>query len=332
VKATIRHVIINESQIKNRGKEMMKYFLTILLVISTLMVTACSTSDDNGSGATEDTGTLILKLTDAPVDNENLTGVYIAINEIEVNRSASDEANWTTVREYDEPLVYNLLELTNGNFASLGEFELTAGQYNQIRFLLEIQEHGDSPPTTPGSYVEFSDATTEPLFVPSGGQTGYKAVGAFEVPVNGEVEVTVDFNLRKALHVTGQGNNQRYILKPTLRLIVDSQSGNVSGTITLDTTYTDIVIFAYENGDWDISEANTPLEGESRFPNAVTSSKKSDDNTYILAYLAYGTYDLVVAGYNGETFGEVLGIVSGIILDSNHTTQNINDDNLDTIQ
>jgi hypothetical protein len=304
---------------------MMKYFMTLIIVIATLMATACSTS-------TEETGTLILKITDATVGNEDITGVYIAINEIMVNKSTSGDANWTTVKEYDEPLVYNLLELTQGNFALLGEFELTAGQYNQIRFLLEIQKQGNIPPTTPGSYVEFSDETTEPLFVPSGGQTGYKAVGAFEVPVNGEIEVTVDFDLRKALHVTGQGNNQRYILKPTLRLIVDSQSGNISGTITLDTTYTDIVIFAYENGDWDISEVDTPLEGESRFPNAVTSSKMSTDDTYVLAYLAYGTYDLVVVGYNDEIFGEVLGIVSGVILDSNHTTLNMNTDNLESIQ
>jgi len=310
---------------------MMKYFLTLILVIATLIATACSPSNDNGTGANGDTGTLILKLTDAPVDSENLTGVYIAINEIMVNKSTSDDTNWTTVREYDEPLVYNLLELTNGNFALLGEFELTAGQYNQIRFLLEIQEHGNGSPTTPGSYVEFSDETTESLFVPSGGQTGYKAVGAFEVPVNGEVEVTVDFNLRKALNVTGQGNNQRYILKPTLRLIVDSQSGNINGTITLETTYTNIVIFAYENGDWDISEVEDPLEGESRFPNAVTSSKMSGEGTYVLAYLAYGTYDLVLAGYNDEIFGGVLGVVSDVILDSNHTIVNVDNDNLEPI-
>ena len=93
-----------------------------------------------------------------------------------------------------------------------------------------------------------------------------------------------------------------------------------------------MVIFAYENGAWDISEADTPPEGESRFPNAVTSSKMSDDNTYVLAYLAYGTYDLVVVGYNGEIFREVLGIVSGVILDSNHTTLNINTDKLEAIQ
>jgi len=310
----------------------------LVLGLVALLAIGCGESTGPGDGSTpgngstaEELGTLVLKLTDAPADAKEIAGVYIAINKIEVNKSTSDTADWTTVKEYDEPLVYNLLELTGGDFALLGEFELTAGQYNQIRFILDIQEQGQQPPTTPGCYVEFTDESQEPLFVPSGGQSGYKAVGAFQVPVNGEVEVTVDFDVRKALHVTGQGNNQRYILKPTLRLIVDSQAGNIGGTVTVDTTYSDMVIFAYEDGDWDISEADDPAEGESRFPNAVTSAKVGDDSSYVLAYLAYGTYDVVVAGYNGETFGEVLGTVSGVVLDSNHTALNIDTTNLEAV-
>lgn len=313
---------------------MTKYILTLVLAMIAVVIVGCSTSTEPGGGGStaEDTGILVLKLTDAAVDDENIAGVYIAINKIEVNKSTSDNANWTTVKEFDEPLKYDLLKLIGGNFALLGEFELTAGQYNQIRFILDVQEQGKQPPTTPGSYVAFTNSeATEPLFVPSGGQTGYKAVGAFEVPVNGQVDVTVDFDLRKALHVTGQGSSQRYILKPTLRLVVDSQAGNISGTVTLDTSHTDIMVFAYEPGDWKISEADSPPEGESRFPHAVTSSKMGADGRYVLAYLAYGTYDVVVAGYDGETFGEVLGKVSGVVLDSNHTALNINSDNLEPV-
>ncbi len=314
---------------------MTKYILALVLAMVAVVAVVCTvwiTSNGSGSGsAAEGMGTLVLKLTDAPADDENIAGVYIAIDKIEVKKSTSDNANWTTVKEFDDPLEYNLLELTGGNFALLGEFQLTAGQYNQIRFILDIQEQGPQPPTNPGCYVKFTDGSTEPLFVPSGGESGYKAVGAFEVAVNGEVEVTVDFDVRKALHVTGQGNNQRYILQPTLRLVVDSQSGNISGTLTVDTTCTDIIVFAYEYGDWDTSEADAPAQGESRFPHAVTSAKMGDDGSYVLAYLAYGTYDLVVVGYDGETFGDVLGTVSGVVLDSNHTPLDIDADNLEAV-
>ena len=82
--------------------------------------------------------------------------------------------------------------------------------------MLDIPEIGP-PPTSPGCYIEFAGNTTEPLFVPSGGQTGYKAIGHFEVSVNGTVEVTADFDVRKAVVVAGSS----YILKPTIKLIVN---------------------------------------------------------------------------------------------------------------
>lgn len=316
---------------------MIKRILSLLMVMGVIMAMSIVAGCESSSA---DTGTMTLKITDAAIDSEEITGVYIAINEIQVNKSTGDEdANWETVRDYieenGEPLVFNLSDLTGGEFALLGEFDLEAGQYNQIRFILDIQNQDEEPPSNPGCYVEFNDDPEDAaaLFVPSGGQTGYKAVGTFEVPVNGDVVVTVDFDLRKAVHVTGEGNNQRYILKPTLRLSVDSEAGNISGKITLDNEYTDIIVFAYGDGVWDISEADEPAAGDPRFPNAVTSYKMdSDDSYYILAYLAYEEYDLVVAGYEGETFGEVLGIVSDVVLDSNHTNMDIDANNLETAQ
>jgi len=98
----------------------------------------------------------------------------------------------------------------------LGELTLPSGNYTQIRFMLDIQEIGPSP-TSPGCYIEFADNSTEPLFVPSGGETGYKGICQFEVPVNGTVEVTADFDVREAVVIA----NSRYILKPRIKLIVN---------------------------------------------------------------------------------------------------------------
>jgi hypothetical protein len=158
------------------------------------------------------TGTLKLYLSDAPMDAENVTGVYITIEEIQCHR----DGRWITFEEFEGPKAYNLLELTGGNSVLLGEFTLPAGNYTQIRFILDIPESG-SRPTSPGCYIEFADNSTEPLFVPSGGETGYKAIGQFEVPVNGNVEVTADFDVHKAVVVAGSS----YILKPTIKLIVN---------------------------------------------------------------------------------------------------------------
>jgi hypothetical protein len=158
------------------------------------------------------TGTLKLYLSDTPLDAEDVTGVYITINEIQYHL----DSQWITCEEFEGPQKYNLLELTGGNFALLGELTLPAGYYTQIRFILDITEK-DSPSPNPSCYVEFSDNSTQPLFAPSGGKTGYKAIGYFEVPVNGIVEVTADFDARKAVVVAGSS----YIIKPTIKLIVN---------------------------------------------------------------------------------------------------------------
>jgi len=164
-----------------------------------------------------ETGTLKLYLCDAPLDTENITGVYITINEIQYHR----DGEWSTFEEFEGPQIYDLLELTGGNSALLGELTLPAGNYTQIRFMLDIPEKGRQP-VNPGCYVEFADNSTEPLFVPSGGQSGYKGTGRFEVTANETVEVTADFDIHdnNAIHVA----NSRYILNPTVRLIVNDQS------------------------------------------------------------------------------------------------------------
>lgn len=280
----------------------MKRFLLagIILTVLAASVVGCETLE-------QETGTLELYLSDAPIDASNVTGVYITIDDIQYHR----DGQWLTCEEFDGPKTYNLLELSGGNSTLLGELILPAGHYTQIRFMLDIPEAGmGSPPANPGCYIEFADNSTEPLFVPSGGETGYKAIGQFTVPINGTVEVTADFDVRKAVVEAGS----RYILKPTIRLIVSDQAGRICGEITNNSGYTDIVVFAYEDGTWAAAEADDPVGEESRFPNAITSGKMCDEGDYVLALLAAGTYDLVVTGYNGAYFGEILGFISDVVV------------------
>jgi hypothetical protein len=181
-------------------------------------------------------------------------------------------------------------------------------------------------PINPGCYIEFANNSTEPLFVPSGNTTGFKAVGEFTVPVNGTVDITTDFDVRKSVHLAAS----HYILWPTIRTVVNNEAGRISGVITNNSTYTDIIVFAYEDGTWADTEDDEPVYPASRFPNAVNSGKMCDDGHYTIPFLAAGTYDLAVAGYDGADFGEVLGFISDVVVESNHTThQNIDTDALE---
>jgi hypothetical protein len=294
----------------------MKNFVLALVIILGMVATV-----GLGCGEASGTGTLALYLSDAPIDAENVTGVYITINEIQYHM----DDQWITCEEFEGPKTYNLLELTDGNSTLLGELVLPGGHYNQIRFILDIPEMGQNP-ANPGCYIEFSDDSTQPLFVPSGNTTGYKAVGEFTVPVNGTVQLTADFDVRKAVHLAAS----HYILHPTIRLVLNNEAGRISGVITNSSTYTDIIVFAYEDGTWTDTEDDEPVYPASRFPNAVNSGKMCDDGHYTIPLLAAGTYDLAVAGYNGADFGEVLGFVSDVVVESNQTAhQNIDTDALE---
>ncbi len=247
------------------------------------------------------TGTIKLSLTDAPIDDSSVTGVYINIASIEYQRNGE----WVEMTGYDpenSDNPYNLLELTGGESALLGTLNLDAGTYEQIRFILEAPDQGQGPPDNPGSYVEFNEgASTEALFVPSAAQTGYKAESgeAFTVPENGTVELTADFDVRKALVEAGD----TYILKPVLRLVVDNQASNISGTVS-GISADRYTVLAYEDGTYSDSEATADSDGV-RFTGAVTSDTLTDDDSdgsesYTLAYLAAGDYDIYVAQYGPD--------------------------------
>lgn len=246
-------------------------------------------------------GTVNLSLTDAPVDADNVEGVYITITGLEYNKSAPEgESGWTEFTEFvpmERPV--NLLDFTGGETSPLGNFELTAGQYNQIRLTLDLTADDD-----PGSYIEFTDGSKEPLTLPSVKQSEFKLVNAFTIPYNGDVNLVIDFDVRKGVVHNANG----YKLKPAIRLIVEGEAGQINVTLENTSAYTDLVVFAYEDGSYTDAEAEDPdvVQEESRFPEAVTSAVANDEGKYVLPFLAAGTYDLVVAGYNGDVFGEVL--------------------------
>src|SRR6056297_451507 len=287
----------------------------ISLIVLTVFAAFVFVSCEDESDATK--GTLTLSITDAPIDMSTVDAVYLTINELQYNKSGQ---NWMSFEGFEGPQKFNILELTRGESALLGSFELDAGTYTQLRFILDAPDFGTPNPTNPGCYIEFNDGTEDqPLFVPSGHETGWKGIGAFRVPSNGEVAVTADFDARKS--VMEQGVNDFYILKPTIRLIVDNQAGQIAGGITNIPEGVDIVVYAYEDDMYTQEEAADPVSDTiARFPNAVTSDISDEENNYNLAYLEPSTYDLIVTSAIDGEFQEVLGIIEDVVVESRKTT------------
>ena len=139
----------------------------LLFILAAVFLPLLFSSCEKESG----TGTLMLSITDAPVDSSDVTGVFITINEVQVHTSDDD---WLVMESFEGPKIFNLLDLTRGETDLLGNLELEGGNYTQIRFMLEAPELGTPKPANPGCYIEFTDGSTHPLFVPSGSESGFK--------------------------------------------------------------------------------------------------------------------------------------------------------------
>jgi len=288
----------------------MKTRAIILLGILGLFLSFSGCEEDSSS----DKGTLSLAITDAPIDNESVTGVYITINELQYHKQNN---SWATYEEYDGPKTVNLLELTD-TIAMLGDFEMGAGQYNQLRFILDAPVRGEGPPSNPGCYITFDDGSEAPLFVPSGSESGFKATGAFRVPANGTVNLTADFDVRKSVVEMHSGGS--YILKPTIRLMVDNEAGKIIGNLTnLPDVTSEYVVYAYEDDAYSSSETVADLE-ENAFQNAVTSDIVGGEYGFQLRWLASMDYDLVVTRYVDNEYQETIGIKENVTVESRETT------------
>ncbi|MCL6258663.1 DUF4382 domain-containing protein [Aquiflexum sp. TKW24L] len=286
------------------------------ITLFSLFVTSIVFSSCDNENRMDGEGSVSLNITDAPIDQEGVTGVYITFTGIEYQ---SNGDSWNLVEDFEGPVTINLLELQNGKTSLLGNFNAGAGNYTGLRFLLDAAEMSNSPIGNSGCYITFSDGSEVPLFVPSGAKTGYKAVGNFTVPLNGEVEVTADFNLRKS--VVEAGMSGKYLLKPTIRIVVNNEAGEIKGSLINPGTELDYVVYIYEKGTYNDTESALQPDQSPSFPNAISNTMVDANNKYILAFLAPGAYELIVVSVNeGGDAEVVLGPTEEVVVESRKAT------------
>lgn len=314
-------------------KSINKYLTVILAVTSIAFITGCDTTTltqttettdtiDQTTTTQSDTSLVKLSLTDAPVDDENIAGVYITITGIKyeyINSTQWLESN------LEAPITLNLLDLRDGKTRDLAALELKQGEIEHIRFMLDLDN----------CYITFKDdpERKEKIEIPSGEQTGFKSTNGFVVGATGETNITADFDVRKSLTLTKKG----YKMKPTIKLINNQYAGMIAGNITLETDNSTVVIYSYKKGSFQDSEATSIKD----FSNAYTSARiiqTSNDfssiyeGRYRLYWIMEGEYDLVIAGYNnlGE-FENVIGFVPSVEVQGAYSTTDV-DINKTTIQ
>ena len=265
----------------NQKKIIMKTRNIIFSLIAWFTTSAILISCDSD---VKSSGTAGLKITDAAVDAENVSGVFLSVSEVKASGNTENQ----TVVVYDEPRLFNLMDYQNGATYDLGSGELKAGIYSEIRLITD----GDS-------YVEFNDGSTEPLTIPSAMSSGYKIKGDYQISANSRTDLVIDVDLRKAFVKTGENT---FILRPTARLINDVETSTITGTVSANNEDR-IVIYAYAEGTYSDSESDMPAEGETRFENSINSAVVSNGE-FTLAFMEPGDYDLIAVAYSENASSE----------------------------
>ena len=107
-----------------------------------------------------------------------------------------------------DPIDVDLTTINNGTQIDLGETELPAGSYNQIRFVVSD--------TAGDNYVVVQGDTTEhPLTIPSGTSSGLKINYSFEVGDQATTTLTLDFKTDMSL---SQADDGSFKLKPVVKV------------------------------------------------------------------------------------------------------------------
>ncbi|MEE8589497.1 MAG: DUF4382 domain-containing protein [Sulfurimonadaceae bacterium] len=290
----------------------MKFYSVLFSIILFIVLSLSGCSGDSSSSG--ESGTLALHLADAPlVDEKNVTGVYITITEIQYHANGG----WHAMEEFNTSVnPINLLEWQDGKSISLGDFQMPAGKYTQMRFMLDAAEETKRPKSNTGCYIEFDGDRNETLYVPSGSQTGYKAIGNYDVPINGTVTMTADFDVRKSIVVTGKAPDVYHKLKPTIRLVVTDEAGAITGSVNELNASNTYVVYAYESSN----DLDPDAEAGNDFENAVTSAAVKEGGSYTLSFLAEGSYDLIIAKYDGNGLNVDNQLQIGVNVQSGETT------------
>lgn len=169
-------------------------------------------------------GTLGLSLTDAPTCG--FDHVNVAIQKIRVHQSstaADTDAGWAELN-FSTPKRVDLLTLTNGVLASLGQIPLQAGHYTQMRLVLAA--NGGSDPLL--NSIVPTGGTEVALDTPSAIQSGVKLNVDITIAANQLADFVLDFDACKS--VVTAGSSGKYLLKPVVAVTPNFVSG-VSGYV-----------------------------------------------------------------------------------------------------
>ena len=240
------------------------------------LLAACGGGSDDGSTPAPPaaaTGTLRIALTDAPACG--FDHVYVTVERVRVHQTSSandNDAGWSEIVLNPAQRI-DLLGLTNGVLAELGQTLLPAGQYTQVRLVLSPNGGG-----IPANAVVPTGGTETALDTPSATQSGLKLIHGFTVQPNTLTDLVLDFDACRSIVRKGNGG---FNLKPVIAVIPRTTTGIVG---TVDPALVGVTVSAQKNGV--VVRSTTSSAGG----NFVLSGLDPAQSPFDVAFAATGAY------------------------------------------
>lgn len=257
-----------------------------------MLFTFAACEKDDPTTGSDAMGTMSIEITDAPIDDASVQGVFVTVTEVKIDGQsiAGFEPKTIDIKAYQE-----------GNVALLVESDVAAKTYSSISLVLDHTT--DASGNAPGCYVMKTDGTKEALMAGAQNTTELTLNGQnITVDENQTSEVVIDFDLRKAIKREGQDAYDFVAgteLAASLRVVTKASAGTITGTVSNWNNFADkVVVYAYKKGTLDVNaETQASGDGQLQFTNAVTSVAAKSNGNFELHFLEAGDYELYIAGY-----------------------------------
>ena len=246
----------------------------LFLVIATASIfSSCSRMDKNGGGVSSNKAHLQIALMDGPGDYQ---AVLLDVRDIKINMTSDSVNGWQSLSNVTTGQ-YDLLRLVNDDDTILADVDLTPGRVHQIRLVLG-----------PDNFVKIDNQLIR-LETPSAQQSGLKLNIQQDVQAGLLYKLTMDFDVAKSIVKTG---NNKYILKPVIRTVLEAAGGVLQGTVVPFSFQTAILVFRGPN--------DTVASTYSSLTNGGYRVRGLGPDTYSLHFIPSDTTyrDTVISGIN----------------------------------
>ncbi len=271
-----------------------KWIKGVLMLAAILSLGACNDDEPAGKGEAE------FEITDAPVDDANVKGVFVTVSDIRVNGNSVQGFTKQTI---------DLKAYSEGKTKILGSGQFDARSYDNVVLVLDLDIDADGG--TPGCYVLDQNNTKNRLKTTATGTTEIAVNKSWQVAKDAKTNIVLDFDLRKALRYSSDAVSYSFVsdnnLNAAVKLVAKANSGTVIGSYeeSSGSNADKIIVYAYKKGTFNASTEATPQgTDEILFANAAGSAEVKQGLTgkeFKLAFLEAGDYELHFVGYTQDT-------------------------------